>query len=1289
MAAGGPILRLEDRPVGPGGRRSVLVSWAAPGYAPRAATVSVDVAVDAGAAERLRWYLEDYGEFPTDPAPAIAADTERLLADIGRRLFTAVFGTGVAAGFWAQAGQAGLDRVRVEIDTDPADVPGLPWELLRDPDTGRALVVAVGEFVRTHQETAAGARLPEPGDRLRVLLVICRPEGRDDVPFRSVASRLVRGGAEQLDGLELDILRPPSFARLREAVTTARDRGRPYHVVHFDGHGSYLDATHLDPDPPEDAERDARGGRGGMSGGGGGGVEVSPLRYGPSLVAPARPGRHGYLLFENPGSGSNQQLVDGQTLAGVLTAAGVAVLVLNACRSAYAEAPHTPTPPAPSPPALPAAAAADTADTVGPDPADLAPTPASVHDRIRAYGSLAAEVADAGVAGVVAMRYNVYVVTAAQFAADLYTHLLGGRSLGTAATAARQALAADPVRHIGPQPVALQDWVVPTVYETTPLTLITPPAATPPGQPAPGPSPIRITLTEHTPTRSEVGGVPSGPDVGFYGRDEALLALDRAFDTQRVVLLHALAGAGKTTTAAEFARWYAATGGLNHPDHPDSGAGVVLWSTFEHHLPLARLLDQVGTTFAGLLAANGIEWAALTEPEDRRDVVRQVLAAIPVLWVWDNVEPVAGFPDGTPSAWSEDEQRELIEFLRELKTQTRAKVLLTSRRDEQAWLGGVGVRVRLAAMPMRERLQLAHALVRHLAPDTPPDGGAWQDIDWRGLLRFTGGNPLTITVAIRQALREHVATTEQAARFLARVQAGTLGWETTPDAALGRDGSLAASLSYGFGQAFTERERAVLALLHLFRDTVDIDALRYMGDPDTADTDAVTVLAGHNRDGLNGLLGRAVEVGLLDEYGGGYFGVHPALPWFFGQLFTEHHGPPDSPAAAGVERAYTRAYAELGHYYFGQVEAGESGRALPILRIEEANLLHALELARTAQLYDTAIGCLQGLIQLYRLTGRDGEWARLVTTIQGDYLDPDTDAPLPGRDDYGVVANYRIRIARARRDWPTATRLQTALLAWLRERAAPYLDLPADRLDPTARNRLRNLGVSESNLGNILRQQGDPGCLEHYRTAYRLDGRIGDTSAQAIDASDLGTAYLRVPGVRDLGQAQYWHERNLELKSDQDPIGQAAAHISLGIVAYERFRDAQTAEAPEKVLLEHLNTALTAIQQALELLPPDQHEYRSGAHNQLGVVYDEAGQVAQALHHYQQAIHHHEARGDAYGAGQTRYNIALLLQGAGRVGDALLYARAALTNFREIGPGAASDVDDAEALIERLERGGP
>jgi hypothetical protein len=67
-----------------------------------------------------------------------------------------------------------------------------------------------------------------------------------------------------------------------------------------------------------------------------------------------------------------------------------------------------------------------------------------------------------------------------------------------------------------------------------------------------------------------------------------------AFDAHQVVLLHAWAGAGKTSTALEFARWYALTG----------AADGVLFTSFERHLTLARLLDQAGT-------GSGPRWKAL------------------------------------------------------------------------------------------------------------------------------------------------------------------------------------------------------------------------------------------------------------------------------------------------------------------------------------------------------------------------------------------------------------------------------------------------------------------------------------------------------------------------------------------------------------------------------------------------------------------------------------------------------------------------------------------------------
>jgi hypothetical protein len=1201
------VVRIVDRPLPGPNAHIVTVEARVPGYAPRTATVDLTFPIDPRAAEKLRWYLEDYAGFPVEPGPAMATESEHLQRQLGQDLFRAVFGNGDPRDLWTQATFGGLDRVRVEIDADPADAPGLPWELLRAPN-GPPLVVAAGQFVRTHRQ-AAPTRLPAGDrDRLRVLLVICRPDGRADVPFRSVASRLVRGGIDRLTGLELDVLRPATFAHLARVLRAARDTGDGYDVVHFDGHGTYRDVN-ADGDP----------------------VPLSATTYGPSLAAPARAGQHGYLLFEKPGSGANQQLVDGPTLADLLVETQVSVLVLNACRSAYAEV------------------------TPAPDP-----SLADVHERVRAYGSLAAEVADKGVAGVVAMRYNVYVVTAAQFVADLYTHLLAGRTLGEAAAAGRRGLAADPTRALGAAPVNLQDWMVPTVYEAAPTPLV--------GR-ATG-VPLRITLHGGD-ARAGDGDVPGAPDIGFFGRDDALLALDRAFDGDRLVLLHALAGAGKTTTAAEFTRWYTATGGLRH----DNGRGLVLWTSFEHHMPLERVLDAVGPVLAPVLKTHGVEWDVVTDPAERRSLVLQVLALVPVLWVWDNVEPVTGFPTGTASAWTVDEQAELRDFLRALRDGTRAKVLLTSRRDEHPWLGELCRRVVLAPMPMRERLQLVRALAARLG--APPDA-----VDWRVLARFSGGNPLTVAVLVRQALlREHVATTAQVEAFVARIEAGARSLEPAEHADLGRSGSLAASLAYGFTHAFTEREQARLALLHLFRETVGVLMLQFMASPLIAERAPVPALAGADPESLGVLLRRAAELGLLVEYGRNQFIVHPALPWFFSDLFARHVAD-----AAAAERAFVHAYAVAGHHLDNR---GPSLGGLLELRAEEANLRHALHLARTHHLrgWAGAGGCLQALRRLYSLTGRLNEWARLVTEIQYDYLDPDTAGPRPGEEDtYSIITQYLVQIAMVRNDWPEAVRLQAARTVWNRDRAAPYLDLPPDQLDHPGRERLLAFSVSEMLLSTVLRHQDDPACRDHARTAYDVAERHGDPANKATTAAHLGRMYLSPPGPPDLDQADRWLRHSLDLTPEDNVIGRAVAYTSLAEVALARFRGARDDGAPAARLAALVDEARVGFRRALELAPLDSHQMRGGIHELLGELHLQVRDLPGAFRHHHQSLRHAEAAADTFRAGVIRLRIALVLHNDGRYGDALLYARASLTDLLRVGPGAAAMIGRAEAAIQDLGR---
>jgi tetratricopeptide (TPR) repeat protein len=820
------------------------------------------------------------------------------------------------------------------------------------------------------------------------------------------------------------------------------------------------------------------------------------------------------------------------------------------------------------------------------------------------------------------------------------------------------------------------------VYEAAPIALFPKPGR---GQT----SPLHITLEagDAAPARGGLDpSLPPSPDAGFYGRDETLLALDRAFDTQPIVLLHAYAGSGKTATAAEFARWYALTGGLEGPAL--SGVeGPVLFTSFEQYKPLARVLDQIEQMFGPALEAAGVNWLAL--PDDaRRQVALQVLGQIPVLWIWDNVEPVAGFPAGTASAWNAAEQGELVDFLRAARD-TKARFLLASRRDERSWLGDLPRRITIPPMPMQERVQLARALAEKR-------GRKLTDVeDWRPLLRFTQGNPLTIIVLVGQALRDGLKTKEQVKAFVAQLRAGEAAFED--EESEGRAKSLGASLSYGFEHAFSEEERKQLALLHFFQEFVNVQVLQAMGGDPTIVKERqdwhLPELRGLTREAGIALLDRAAEVGLLTAHGSGYYSIHPALPWYFKSLFDQHYGSPPLISGEGLgegamaaTRAFVEAMGGLGSYYHQQYEQGNRD-VVAALSAEEANLLHARHLARTQGWWRRVISTMQGLRQLYDHTGRRAEWKRLVEEIVPDFVDPVTDGPLPGREEsWSVVTQHRVQLAQEQRRWAEAERLQRARVDWNRQRAAPALAASPEELDAAQRNAIRSLAVSLHNLAQIQYELGQPECVAAYEETARLTQRISDQASEATAALNFGHAYLTLPDLRDLLQAERWYRRSLELTDERDRQGRARCVGQLGCVAWERFKEARAANEPEEELLRHLNTAAQFYHQALDLLPANAVDDLAVTHNQLGGVYFAAGDVERALHQAREAIRYEEMQGNLYGAAQSRGNVALALTQAGRLADAREYALAALRNYETYGDRAAAEIQRTQGLIAEIEQ---
>lgn len=159
-----------------------------------------------------------------------------------------------------------------EAQEASTEILALPWELLHD---GHGYIFHDGIGARVRRSLPGGvapAKLDEAARKppLRVLAVCARPEKliemddgkehKSDVGY--IDHRIsIRPLTEALNALgdlaDYTILSPPTFPALCDALKSALEAGRPYHIVHFDGHGVFRKATGLGAlvfEHPDDAK---------------------------------------------------------------------------------------------------------------------------------------------------------------------------------------------------------------------------------------------------------------------------------------------------------------------------------------------------------------------------------------------------------------------------------------------------------------------------------------------------------------------------------------------------------------------------------------------------------------------------------------------------------------------------------------------------------------------------------------------------------------------------------------------------------------------------------------------------------------------------------------------------------------------------------------------------------------------------------------------------------------------------------------------------------------------------
>jgi tetratricopeptide (TPR) repeat protein len=212
--------------------------------------------IEAG---ELRWYLEQYAIWPSPYFKSRARQVEEKLVQWGQQLHGAALPLAHTANVmnaWARVGDQAGRRFSVQVDaTLEAGAPdaeaakareaatlllGLPWELLHDGNS-YLFQGAKPTRVRRRLPGTEGFGVAVVAPPIRILLITARPddEACGYIDHRSSALPLVEA-TEALPGLvKLHLLSPPTLPALRAELERARDQKRPYHVVHFDGHGVY------------------------------------------------------------------------------------------------------------------------------------------------------------------------------------------------------------------------------------------------------------------------------------------------------------------------------------------------------------------------------------------------------------------------------------------------------------------------------------------------------------------------------------------------------------------------------------------------------------------------------------------------------------------------------------------------------------------------------------------------------------------------------------------------------------------------------------------------------------------------------------------------------------------------------------------------------------------------------------------------------------------------------------------------------------------------------------------
>lgn len=860
--------------------------------------------------------------------------------------------------------------------------------------------------------------------------------------------------------------------------------------------------------------------------------------------------------------------------------------------------------------------------------------------------SVAARLLEEGVTSVVAMSHAVLVETARRFVGAFYRELAAGRRVGTAMIAGQRELHHDARRGrmLGAGELRLQDWFVPVLYE---------------GEQDPQ------LVTKQLPqdarqVRAEgrgrsLGALPEPPAHEFVGRSRELLALERLLHSEPWAVIRGQGGEGKTTLAAELARWLVRT------DRFRRAAFVSL----ESYTDARGLIDSLGRQ----LLPEGEGYSVANYPDLKRALqpVERALRDAATILVLDNLESV--LPDGEgrlpPGAAPIEELFELCRRL--LAASPAARLVFTTREPLPAPFDERRNEIRLGALGREDAVRLVAEVMKHEGHEPKADDPGADPQEVTELVEAVGRHARALVLLSREVARKGVkGTTENLHRLMGEMH------EKFPG---DRENSLYASLELSLRRLPTKSRERVKALAAFHGGAHLVVLAQVLGEGSEA-----TV----------GLARQLIEVGLAQFMGDNHLRLDPALPSYLLRGMSEEE-------REALRGRWAEAMARLTSFLYHQ-RSQDAGLAARLTLREMPNLLALLRRAEEQSAPEEAVSLANGVERLLSGLGQPQALAEAVAVrtrvarrlgAWGHARFLAADAEVDRLLEHGEVRAAHASAERLLRRcqeagegaYPEAAydlgRAHYTLGRVLKRGGAATDALP---LLGEARHRLEALALGGNTsaalmVSSVLIQSGDClralGRLDEAAAAYeesirRAEG-LGDQRGAAVGKGQLGT--LRMLQGRYPEALAAHEEARLTFEGLYEPLSVATAWHQLGIV----HRQAGQYEQAERAYRQGLSISVQQQDAAGE----------ADVLNELGNLYGDMGRLEDAVRCYRQGVDIHVNLQDQRKEGGARNNLAIPLLNLG------LYDEARRELVRAIeckGPyGHAANLWKTWDILHRLE----